>query len=63
MTDWLAVIVICVSGECAFWADTKTPYSSKSACESKVVEMSQYFLENNAEPVLAACLPIKFLRT
>lgn len=63
MIDWLAVIVICVKGECAFWAETKTPYQSKEACTKVVVEMSHYFTENNAEPVLATCLPIKFLRT
>jgi hypothetical protein len=62
MIDWLAVIVICIQGECAFWADTKTPYESKQACEAKVVEMSKYFTDNNVEPVLATCLPIKFIK-
>jgi hypothetical protein len=62
MIDWLAVIVICVGSECAFWADTKTPYTSKAACESKVVEMSQYFQQNGAQPVISACLPIKFIK-
>jgi hypothetical protein len=60
--DWLAIIVVCSNGHCAFWADTKTPYESKAACEKVVVEMSQYFTQNNAEPVMAGCLPIKFLK-
>jgi hypothetical protein len=62
MIDWLAVIVICIQGECAFWADTKTPHQSKEACEQQVIEMSRYFTENKAEPVLATCLPIKFVK-
>lgn len=63
MTDWLAVIVICASGECAFWADTKTPYQSEKACIAKVSEMSRYFAEQEVKPVLSVCLPIKFTRT
>lgn len=62
MIDWLAVIVICVESECAFWADVKTPYNSKASCEAKVVEMSKYFAENGVEPALATCLPIKFVK-
>lgn len=62
MIDWLAIIVICNDGGCAFWADTKTPYETKMACEKQVVEMSRYFEENNIQPVLATCLPIKFMR-
>lgn len=62
MIDWLAVIVICVNGECAFWADTKVPYETKAACEEQVVAMSRYFEENGAEPALATCLPIKFIK-
>jgi hypothetical protein len=62
MIDWLAVIVICANGECVFWADTKTPYSNKASCEAKIVEMSRYFEENGAQPVLAGCLPIKFVK-
>ena len=62
MIDWLAVIVICVKGECAFWADTTTPHETKAACEAQVVEMSRYFAENGAEPALATCLPIKFVK-
>ncbi len=62
MIDWLAVIVICVEGECAFWADTKTAYTSKAACESRVIEMEQYFKQNNVNPAVSACLPIKFVK-
>jgi hypothetical protein len=60
MIDWLAVIVICSAGECVFWADTKTPFYSKEACERKVVEMSVYFSNQGIEPALSACLPLKF---
>jgi len=62
MTDWLAIIVVCASGECAFWADLKTPYNSRESCQRQVVAMSKYFKENNAEPILATCLPIKFVK-
>jgi hypothetical protein len=62
MIDWLAVIVICAKSECAFWADVKIPYENKAACEARVVEMSSYFAENGVEPVLATCLPIKFVK-
>lgn len=60
MIDWFAVIVICVNGGCAFWADTKTPYETKAECEKQVIEMSRYFEQNNTEPVLSVCLPIRF---
>jgi hypothetical protein len=62
MIDWLAVIVICSNGECAFWADTKVPYETKAACEAKVVEMSRYFAENGVEPALGTCLPVRFVK-
>ena len=62
MIDWLAVIVICVNGECFFWADTKTPYSTKASCEAQVIEMSRYFRENGGELVIPTCLPIKFVK-
>jgi hypothetical protein len=61
MTDWLAVILVCIGGECVFWADTKTPHSSKESCEAQVVEMSRYFKENGAE-VIPTCLPIRFVK-
>lgn len=63
MTDWLAVIVICASGDCAFWADTKTAYATKEDCEEQVRTMTVYFAKNDVKPVMGACLPIKFTRT
>jgi len=62
MIDWLAVLVICTNNECAFWADTKTPYETQEKCEQKVVEMSYYFAQNGIEPALGTCLPIKFVK-
>jgi len=62
MIDWLAVIVICSAEECAFWADTKTPYESKAACEQRVAEMSRYFTKSEIEPALGTCLPIRFVK-
>lgn len=62
MIDWLAVIVICANGECAFWADSKTPYETKAQCEKKVVEMSEYFANNGVEPALGTCIPIRFVK-
>lgn len=63
MIDWLAVIVICAGGECAFWAETKVPYGSQKECEAKVFEMSRYFAAQEVKPLLSVCLPIKFTRT
>jgi hypothetical protein len=63
MVDWLAVIVICASGDCAFWSETKVPYRSQKECEARVFEMSNYFREQDIKPVISVCLPIKFTRT
>jgi len=62
MIEWLAIIVICKNGECAFWADTKTPYQYQGVCEAKVIAMSQYFQENGVEVALSGCIPVKFIR-
>ena len=62
MIDWLAVIVFCIGGECRFWADTKTPYETKEKCEAKVVEMYKYLQENDGNPAMGGCLPIRFTR-
>jgi len=62
MVDWLAVIVICAGGDCAFWADTKTAYATKEDCEEQVRTMTVYFLKNDIQPVMGGCLPIKFTK-
>lgn len=62
MTEWLAVIVVCLNGECAFWASTKEPIDSKQKCEAVVKETTQYFTQNGIETPLATCLPIKWIK-
>ena len=61
MIEWLAIIVICKSGECGFWADTKIPYQSETVCQAKVIAMSQYFEENGVEVAISGCIPVKFI--
>jgi hypothetical protein len=62
MIDWLAVIVICTGGECAFWSDTQTAYESKADCERRIVDVSKMFVENGFKPAMAVCLPLKFAK-
>jgi hypothetical protein len=62
MTEWLAVIVICMNGECAFWASTKEPIGTKQKCEAVVKQTSDYFEQNGIVVPLATCLSIKWMK-
>jgi hypothetical protein len=62
MTEWIAVVAFCVSGECAFWAETKKPFYSREECEKVVVDMEEYLVENGADATLPTCIPLRFLR-
>jgi hypothetical protein len=62
MTEWLAVIVICLSGECAFWASVKEPIDSKQECEAIAKQTANYFEQNGVEVPLFTCLPIKWIK-
>jgi len=62
MVKFLAIIAFCVNGECAFWADTQTPYYHEKECQAAVVtQMHQLSLQGiNPETMLPGCIPIKF---
>ena len=62
MTEWLAVIVICLNGECAFWASAKEPIDSKKKCELIVEAVMFEFNKGGAETPLATCIPIKWIK-
>jgi len=62
MIEWLAVIVICSGGECAFWASVKEPIESREKCERLIDMTTQYFNQQNIETPVAACLPIKWIK-
>lgn len=62
MTEWLAVIVICTTTECAFWASTQEPIESKEKCEAVVEKYSAAFESQGIEAPLATCVPIKWIR-
>lgn len=62
MTEWLAVIVICLNGECAFWASVQEPIDTKQRCELLVEAATNMFNQEGIETPVAACLPIKWIK-
>lgn len=62
MTDFLAVVVFCVSQQCGFYADTTTPYQNKAKCEKRAEEMKEAISNNGGSPILAGCIPIRFTK-
>jgi hypothetical protein len=62
MTEWLAIIVICMNGECAFWADTQTPHQSKPECEQKVLAVADQMNKESIETPLMTCIPIRWIK-
>lgn len=63
MTEWLAVIVICLNGECAFWASAKEPIETKRKCEIVIEAVTAQLNRDGAETPLAACIPIRWIKT
>jgi aryl-phospho-beta-D-glucosidase BglC (GH1 family) len=57
---WLAVVAFCLPGECNFFADTRTPYSTKEACEEKVNKVIDELNELGIEVIIPGCIPIRF---
>ena len=62
MTEWLAVIVFCVNGECMFWASNKEPYASKAECEKTAMAVMDTMNKQGAETPMATCIPIKWIK-
>jgi hypothetical protein len=62
MTEWLAVIVICAGGECAFWASIKEPINSRQECERLVEIATEHFNREGIETPVASCLPIRWIK-
>lgn len=62
MTEWLAVIVICAGGECAFWASVKEPIDSKQKCEQVVETAIKHFNTSGIETPVFSCLPIRWIK-
>lgn len=62
MTEWLAVIVICSTTECAFWASIKEPIDTQEKCQVVVQKVTDMFKQNGIEAPLATCLPIKWIK-
>jgi hypothetical protein len=60
---WLAVVAFCVSGECSFFADTKTPYPTLEACERKAAKVVNDMEEMGIPVVIPGCIPIRFTQT
>jgi hypothetical protein len=62
MTEWLAVILFCVNGTCAFWAENTKPFYSQQDCEKALLVMDKYLIENGATATIPGCIPLKFTR-
>jgi hypothetical protein len=60
MVQWLAVVVFCVGGECAFWASIHEPLASKDECQALAAQVHVHFEEQGAELVAATCLPVNW---
>jgi hypothetical protein len=63
MVEWLAILVICLNNECAFWADTKIPYATQEQCAAKVITMAQHFESKKIEVPLVTCIPLTFTKS
>jgi hypothetical protein len=62
MIEWLAIIVVCVSGKCGFLADTKTPYYSEPDCRKMVFAMAEEMSKRGVEVSLMSCIPIRWVK-
>lgn len=62
MIEFLAIIVICVNGECAFWADTKKPYQTQASCEKVIFSASDELNKQGYQTPLMGCIPIKWTK-
>jgi hypothetical protein len=60
---WLAVVAFCVSGECSFFADNRTPYPTMEACKGKVNEVIDRLEAVGIPVVIPGCIPIRFTQT
>ena len=59
MNFWIAVVVFCVNGECAFWKATEN-YYKESDCEiAATFFMEKLELEVPVQFMQGVCLPIK----
>jgi hypothetical protein len=62
MIKFLAIIAFCIEGQCAFWADTKTPYFTEEECQSAVVSQMYYMSTQGFDPegMVPGCIPTNF---
>lgn len=63
MIGWFAVVAFCVSGECNFFADTRTLYPTMETCKEKVNEVIDRLEAVGIPVVIPGCIPIRFTQT
>lgn len=60
MNTWLAIVVFCMNGECAFMVSNKEVMTTMRECEAKVNEYMAILESHGADMAIPTCIPLKY---
>lgn len=60
MNTWLAIVVFCMNGECAFMVSNKEVLASQDECVIKVNEYVTMLMAQGFDEFIPTCVPLKY---
>lgn len=60
MNTWLAIVVFCIQGECAFMVSSKQVLPTARECADKVGEYLTILKDYGADMTLPTCIYLKY---
>jgi hypothetical protein len=60
VNTWLAIVVFCIQGECAFMVSNKEVLPTTKACEVKANEYMAILESHGADMAIPTCIQLKY---
>ena len=60
MNTWLAIVVFCIQGECAFMVSSKQVLPTAQECADKVGEYLAILKDYGADMAIPTCIQLKY---